>query len=78
MARKIAASIVRTPISIAPSPLSSNALAWLSPYLYVSKSDQERIRVGIVEPTGRIRGLNEDCSFVPSWYTKTFGYSVFA
>ena len=80
LARKLSNEIVRTPISIAPSSLPSSNLAWLSSYLYVSRIDQERIRIGLVDTTGRILSLSGNQAFNSNCkearYTKTRGYSL--
>jgi CRISPR-associated endonuclease/helicase Cas3 len=48
---------ISVPVYIAPAPLSQQELHWLKPYLYVSDSEDERVRVAILEPSGKISGF---------------------
>jgi CRISPR-associated endonuclease/helicase Cas3 len=56
--RQIQKRIVSVPSYLAPAAISKNELSWLKPYIYVSDQEEERVRVGILEKSGSIRGLD--------------------
>lgn len=61
-ARKKAAALlmkylIRVPNYLAPAAVSTQELKWLRGVLYISENEDERIRVAILEPSGKISGL---------------------
>jgi CRISPR-associated endonuclease/helicase Cas3 len=70
--------IIRVPEYLAPNFLQRTELNWLSPYLYVSTEDSERIRLAICEKSGSIRALGERVvnEFYEISYSPLLGYSA--
>lgn len=58
IAQKIMEYIISVPIYIAPLALRKSELSWLSPFLYISENEESRLRVAILDPSGKIRGFN--------------------
>jgi CRISPR-associated endonuclease/helicase Cas3 len=56
--RVIHQKILSVPHHQAPAPCPIQELDLLKPLLYISDQEEERLRVGILEPSGNIRGLN--------------------
>ena len=50
--------MITVPTYLAPDPVSVQELVRLRPFLYVSDSEEERLRVAILRPSGRIHGLS--------------------
>lgn len=78
IARILMGRLISVPEYLAPEPVSMQELSWLKPFLYVSESDDERIRVAILRPSGRINGLagrEANKQFLLE-YSPLYGYSV--
>lgn len=50
--------MLQVPTYMAPTPLNQSQLHWLKPYAYISDSEDDRIRVALVEESGTLRGLD--------------------
>ncbi len=76
-ARAIQSALISVSVRHAPEALPLGELNWLKPFVHVSLSDQERIRVAVVEPGGQIRGLaGRDASKDNElFYNPVLGYS---
>lgn len=57
IAKSIMEQLIQVPEYLAPKYLQKNELKWLSPYLYVSDEDSERIRVAICDNSGSVRAI---------------------
>lgn len=70
--------MITMPEYLAPEALSHQELAWLKPYIWISEDRQERIRVGILELNGKVRGWNQAPANAKYdiKYNDTFGYSA--
>ncbi|MBI9094966.1 MAG: CRISPR-associated helicase Cas3' [Sphaerochaeta sp.] len=57
IARCLMSHLISVPAYLAPGVLSVAELRWLSPFLYVSEYEEERVRVGILTMSGTIDGM---------------------
>ena len=58
IAMEIMKFLIRVPSYMAPNALQEQQLNFLRPFIYISSSDEERIRVAIIEKSGSLRGYN--------------------
>lgn len=76
IARQIAERIISIPQYVAPCPLKEQEIQFLRPFMYISENEHERVRVAVVQESGRIVGLggravNEDYDL---FYSTVLGY----
>jgi len=55
--RRLLSNLISVPSYLAPDALSMPELRWLSPFLYVSEQEEERVRIGILKESGTIEGI---------------------
>lgn len=56
--REIQKHIINVPNYIAPANVAEKEITWLRPFAYISDQEEDRIRVAILEKSGRISGLH--------------------
>ena len=78
IAKSIMEQLIQVPEYLAPKYLQKNELKWLSPYLYVSDEDSERIRVAICDNSGSVRAIGGRIvnEFYTVRYLPVIGYSA--